>query len=106
MERETFFAPIPKRTIAKIVRISAEIIEDKFNINAYSDFSEYFYSNIDNEERLNSKNFTREKKRISKLENDLNSVTDRFSNLQCELIDDENFNALNCAGDYGIKQEN
>lgn len=105
VEGETFFAPIPKKTIAKIIRISAEIVKNKYNIKSYLGFSEYYYENIDNPERLSSRHYLREVNRISKLEKELNLITDRYSNLQCELIADDNFNALNCAGDYGIKKE-
>lgn len=82
---------IHKRTRDKIARLSKVIIEDFDWIQENGDNWEIDYD---------LRTFVR--KKLEKNEDELLKITDRFTPEELmEQIDDENFQALNCAGDFG-----
>lgn len=81
---------IPKRDRLRIARLSAEIL---------SDF-EWLENRFN---KLRKKEYDRRKARMWRNEERLTELTDKYTKNQInECIDDENFIALNTAGDYGI----
>ena len=81
---------IPKRDRLRIARLSAEIL---------SDF-EWLEISLN---KLRIKEYVHRKARMLRNEERLTALTDKYTKNQLnECIDDENFIALNTAGDFGI----
>ena len=84
----------------KIKKLSKRIIEiEKYNLGDEDDIYSY-KGDLSFKERR--KLFEEQRN----LENELTKVTDNLSKEQCFSINDENFQALNNAGDYGYEDEN
>jgi hypothetical protein len=84
----------------KIKKLSKRILEiQKYNLGYEDDIYSY-KGDLSFKERR--KLFEEERK----LNNELTEVTDNLSQEQCFSINDENFQALNSAGDYGYEDEN
>lgn len=80
---------IPKRDRIRIAKLSAQIL---------SDF-EWLQNPLN---KLKEKDYDRRKSNMLKNERSLTELTDIYTKSQLnECIDDENFIALNTAGDYG-----
>jgi hypothetical protein len=91
---------VPKVKLAtknKIKRLSARILEIS-NLDLGDDIYSY----------EGDLSFTERRKLLEELEKkeaELTNITENLSQEQCYTIDDENFQALNCAGDYGYTDE-
>ena len=85
--------------INKIKKLSNRIIEiDKLNLGNEDDI--YSYSgNLSFKERRKLFN------ELRKIESELTTITDELSKTQCQSIDSESFQALNCGDDYGYEDE-
>lgn len=85
---------IPKRKRDRIAKLSADVL--------------WAWERVEKRERSlhpNEKETEKMRVQLHKYENQLNTLTDEFTTDELsEQIEDENFQALNCAGDYGNQE--